>query len=52
VRVAEAADHVMDACGLVCYQPAGDHYEPRDVPTHLELDRVLSRICDQLRDLN
>ena len=52
VRVAEAADQVMDACGLVCYEPAEDHYEHRDVPTHLELDRVMSRICDQLRDLS
>lgn len=51
VRAADAANSVMDACGLVCYEPAGDHYELRKVPTHLEMDRVMSRICDQLRAL-
>jgi hypothetical protein len=52
VRFAEAADQVMDACGLVCYQPIEGHYVLREVPTRLELDRVFSRICDQLRDLD
>jgi hypothetical protein len=49
--MAEAANQVMDACGLVCYEPFEDYYRLREVPTHLEMDRVLSRICDQLRAL-
>jgi len=49
VRTANAANSFMDGCGIVCYQPFEDHYEIREVPTHLEMDRVMSRICDQLR---
>jgi len=52
VRMADAANLVMDACGLVCYQPDAGRYRLREVPTHLEMDRVLSRICDQLRELD
>ncbi len=48
-RVAEAANQVMDACGLFCYEPGPEGYLARPVPTNLELDRVFSRICDQLR---
>ncbi len=51
IRLAEAANQVMDACGLLCYSPGDGSYGMRDVPTHLELDRVLSRVCDELRQL-
>jgi len=51
IRLADAANQVMDGCGLFSYSPAEDRYVPREVPTHLELDRLLSRICDELRQL-
>jgi hypothetical protein len=51
VRLAEAANQVMDACGLVSYSPSAERYVVHEVPTHLELDRVLSRVCDELRQL-
>lgn len=50
LRVADAANQLMDGCALVCYQPAGDHYRLREVSTQLEMDRVLSRICDELQN--
>ncbi|MDR7418359.1 MAG: hypothetical protein QN178_05575 [Armatimonadota bacterium] len=49
VRTAEAANQVMDACGLFCYAPRADRYVTSPVPTHLEIDRVFSRVCDALR---
>jgi hypothetical protein len=52
VRFADAANLVMDGCGMFCYQPVDGRYELREVPTQLEVDRVLSRICDQLRALD
>lgn len=51
VRTANAANSFMDGCGLICYQPIGDSYRLRDTQTHLEMDRVMSRICDHLRAL-
>jgi hypothetical protein len=51
IRFATAANQVMDACGLYCYSPAGSAYAPQEVPTNLELDRIFSRVCDQLRQL-
>ncbi|HSN88804.1 MAG TPA: hypothetical protein VL025_18715 [Thermoanaerobaculia bacterium] len=50
---ANAANQMMDAVGLVAYQPkeAGDGYEICPIPPHLELDRVLSRVCTALRNL-
>jgi hypothetical protein len=51
VVIAEAAHELMDGCGLFCYQPLYDHYAAVKVPTQLEMDRVLSRICDHLRSL-
>ena len=48
-----AANRMMDDVGLVAYEPspAGDDYQARKIPTHLELDRVLSRVCTALRNL-
>lgn len=53
VFFANAAGQMMDTVGLVSYQPepSGKAYMPLAVPTHLELDRVLSRICTGLRSL-
>jgi hypothetical protein len=43
----------MDAVGLVAYEPAdsGDGYQACKTPPHLELDRILSRVCTGLRNL-
>lgn len=43
----------MDAVGLVAYEPAdsGGGYQACKIPPHLELDRVLSRVCTALRNL-
>ncbi len=52
LRQASAANMVMDGCGIVCYAPdKRGRYILQDVDTQLELDRVLSRICVQLRNL-
>ncbi len=50
---ANAASQMMDAVGLVAYEPglAGAGYHACKVPPHLELDRVLSRVCTALRIL-
>lgn len=50
---ANAANRMMDDVGLVVYEPAasGERYQALKVPTHLELDRVLSRVCTALRVL-
>jgi hypothetical protein len=50
---ANAANQMMDAVGLVAYMPnaSGDGYQVMKVPTHLELDRMLSRVCTALRVL-
>jgi hypothetical protein len=49
--MAEAGNQVMDGCGLFCYEPSESAYAPSEVPLHLEMDRVLGRICDELRNL-
>ncbi|MGH8611995.1 MAG: hypothetical protein ACREYF_08115 [Gammaproteobacteria bacterium] len=51
IRFADAANLVMDGTGLFCYGPFEDEYVRRVVPTHVELDRVFSRVCDFLRNL-
>jgi hypothetical protein len=50
---ANAANQMMDAVGLVAYEPNPDEtgYTTCRVPPHLELDRVLSRVCTALRIL-
>jgi hypothetical protein len=50
---ANAANQMMDAVGLVAYEPgdSGDGYQACKIPPHLELDRVLSRVCTALRNL-
>lgn len=50
---ANAANQMMDGVGLVAYEPnlSGDGYQACKVPPHLQLDRVLSRICTALRVL-
>ena len=48
---ADAANQGMDGVGLVAYEPGSSAYLPMKVPTHLELDRVLARICTALRAL-
>lgn len=44
---------MMDDIGLVVYEPAasGQRYEVLEVSTHLQLNRVLSRVCTALRSL-
>jgi hypothetical protein len=53
VSFANAASQIMDGVGLVTYQPnpARSGYVTCNVPSHLELDRVLSRVCTALRNL-
>jgi hypothetical protein len=53
ITFAEAANQMLDAVGLFAYQRTADEpgYKECAVPTHLELDRVLSRICTALRNL-
>lgn len=50
---ANAANQMMDAVGLVAYEPNpfGTGYQACKVNPHLELDRVLSRVCTALRNL-
>ncbi len=50
---ANAANRMMDDVGLVAYEPSssGDGYQACKVPPHLQLDRVLSRVCTALRVL-
>lgn len=53
VFFANAAQQMMDAVGLVAYEPtpSGTGYRALKIPTHLELDRVLTRVCTALRNL-
>lgn len=51
IRFADAANQMMDGVGLVAYHPGPLAYQPGEVPPHLELDRVLSRVCTRLRAL-
>jgi hypothetical protein len=48
---ANAANQMMDAVGLVAYEPADSGYQVCKIPPHLALDRVLSRVCTALRNL-
>jgi hypothetical protein len=50
---ANAANQMMDGVGLVAYEPedSGDGYQVCKLPPHLELDRVLGRVCTALRNL-
>lgn len=55
VRWAHTAQQIVDAVGLYCYQPESGTltgYRPRgDVPTELELERVLYKACLELRHI-
>ncbi|MBI5708823.1 MAG: hypothetical protein HZC42_00715 [Candidatus Eisenbacteria bacterium] len=51
IRMAQSADQVMDGCGLFCYGPSVGRYAPLEVPLSLEMDRMVTRICEQLREL-
>lgn len=53
VFFANAANQMMDGVGLVAYEVnvQGDGYQACKIPPHLELDRVLSRVCTALRNL-
>jgi len=53
VHFANAANQMMDGVGLVAYMPdsARGVYVPQKVPPHLELDRILARVCTALRGL-
>lgn len=55
IRWAHTAQQIVDAVGLYCYEAkAGTTSEYRrrsDVPTELELERVLYRACLELRSL-
>lgn len=50
---ANTASQMMDGVGLVAYEPkdSGGGYQVCKIPPHLELDRVLSRVCTALRNL-
>lgn len=53
VQFANIANDWFDECGLYCYgwNAARSAYERKPVEVHLELDRVLSRVCTALRNL-
>lgn len=53
IASAEAANRMLDGVGLVAYEPSPfeNGYQACKVPPHLELDRVLSRVCAALRVL-
>lgn len=53
VEVANAANQMMDGVGLIMYEPdaRGRGYMLRKVPIHLQIDRVLSRVCTALKNL-
>ena len=53
IYFANAANQMMDGVGLVAYKPdlASGVYVPQHLPPHLELDRVLARVCTALRAL-
>jgi hypothetical protein len=54
ITFGDAANQMMDGVGLVAYEQnrAGDGYQPCKIPTHLQLDRLLSsRVCTALRRL-
>ena len=53
IHFANAAGQMMDAVGLVAYEPNPKNkgYHALKGPPHLELDRVLSRVCTALRNL-
>lgn len=56
VQFANVASLVSDAVGVFCFGP-GDvsrptsGYVPREVPAHIQLDRVLFRACQDLTNL-
>jgi hypothetical protein len=51
IEFAHAAEKMMDAVGVVAYQPdpGGDRYRVAPVPISLELDRILTRAATALR---
>jgi len=53
ITFADAASQMMDGVGLVAYKTnsQGGGYQVCVLPTSLELDRVLSRVCTALRNL-
>lgn len=53
IYFANAANQMMDGVGLVAYMPnsSTNTYLPQQIPPHLELDRVLARVCTALRAL-
>jgi hypothetical protein len=53
MQQSNAANQMMDGVGVVAYGPDRKNraYEARAVPLHLELDRVLSRVCAALKSL-
>jgi len=56
LRWARAAQQVLDAVGLYCYEPVAPdsltRYRPRpDVPVELQLERVLHKACLDLQNL-
>jgi hypothetical protein len=53
LSVADAANQMMGGVGVVAYEtaPSGSGYQACMVPPHLELDRILSRVCTALRIL-
>lgn len=51
VRLAQAAHELSDGCGLIAYRPRVNCYESAPVPRQMDLDIVLTRICEQLRHL-
>lgn len=56
VRWAEVAAQVVDAVGLFCFEPIDESYteyrKRTDVPTNLQIERVLYKAAIDLRSLN
>jgi len=53
IHFANAANQMMDGVGLVAFKPdmTTNSYAPQRVPPHVELDRILARVCTTLRAL-
>lgn len=55
VRLADQASLVSDAVGVFCYRPASVEqtttYTAEVIPTHLQLNRVLFRACQELTSI-
>lgn len=55
IRLANVASQVSDAVGVFCFRPVADNkptqYRAETIPSHMELERVLFRACQDLTSI-